>query len=285
MQNNLNYEDEIKEEVNNEVEEEIEDDGESFEQGSSAETTERKKWTAEEIEEMEKQFDSDDDDSFSEGDTLTPTDEGQDVEDDDDDLGNYYNPTTDNSFSEEKGNQVENVKYVPQSKVNEIAAQARKEGRESAMRELLLRYGVGSNDELDDLFGKGQSYTDLDNDFNIQNSYYRDALAENALLKTGINQDRWEDVKLILGGKNLEITPENIESHLASHPEWKGNNAVEKKALTPEMAQGYMDNIGNRMNVVNNDKPTTLKKLGNEASPVQPEMTEEELARKLYGFK
>lgn len=281
MQQNY-YEDEIKEEVNNnEVEEELEDDEVASQDDLSA--VERKKWTAEEIEEMEKQFDSDDD-SFSEGDTLTPTDEEENIEGDDD-LGDYYNPTTDNDFSQEKGNQTANVKYVPQSKVNEIAAQARKEGRESAIRELLMKYGVGSNDELDDLFGKGQSYTDLDNDFNIQNSYYRDALAENALLKTGISQDRWEDVKLILGGKNLEITPENIESHLASHPEWKGNNAVEKKALTPEMAQGYMDNIGNRMNVVNNDKPTTLKKLGNEASPVQPEMTEEELARKLYGFK
>lgn len=284
MQQNY-YEDEIKEEVN--------------EEGASEDLTEEERALFDEVFNSEDEEEDNDAYYLGEGDTLTPgQNQNKSAPEKNYDLGDMVLEDEDeDEFDEEQENEKgfnsqpvaateqQNVKYVPQSKVNEIAAQARKEGRESAIRELLMKYGVGSNDELDDLFGKGQSYTDLDNDFNIQNSYYRDALAENALLKTGISQDRWEDVKLILGGKNLEITPENIESHLASHPEWKGNNAVEKKALTPEMAQGYMDNIGNRMNVVNNDKPTTLKKLGNEASPVQPEMTEEELARKLYGFK
>lgn len=281
-----NYENEIKEEVNTETEEVGNDNLPEL--------------TDEDFQIVDEDVDSIEDFEGSDGDTLTPNQMEDESETEEDyDLGKInFNVEEEDDFDDEQENEQnynsqstattteqQNVKYVPQSKVNEIAAQARKEGRESAMRELLMKYGVGSNDELDDLFGKGQSYIDLDNDFNIQNSYYRDALAENALLKTGISQDRWEDVKLILGGKNLEITPENIEIHLASHPEWKGNNAVERKMLTPEMAQGYADNIGNRMNVVNNDKPTTLKKLGNEASPTQPEMTEEELARKLYGFK
>lgn len=278
MQDKLNYEDEIKEEVNNNESEEVNNNNLS-------------ELTDEDFEIVDEYIDSIDEDfEDSDGDTLTPNQMQDESETEEEyDLGNInFDDEDEDEFDDNEQkvfNSQPNVKYVPQSKVNEIAAQARKEGRESAIKELLMKYGVGSNDELDDLFGKGQSYVDLDNDFSAQTSYYRDALAENALLKTGISQDRWEDVKLILGGKNLEITPENIEAHLASHPEWKGNNAVERKMLTPEMAQGYMDNIGNRMNVVNNDKPTTLKKLGNEASPTQPEMTEEELARKLYGFK
>ena len=277
MQENYNYENEIKEEENVFGEEGITDD---------------ERLSDEDLDFLES-FGDDDDSDVSQGDTLTPG-QSEEVEDDEDyDLGDLDLDDEDSYDDEEQqnggdqntpqNNKVEKSyeKMIPQSKVNEIAAQSRKEGRESAMRELLQKYGLNSNIELDDLFGRGQSYADLDNDYNIQGASYREALAENALLKTGINQERWEDVKLILSGKGLEITPENIESHLVSHPEWKGNGG-QNKTVTEDMMQEYAGKLGYKPN--GNGGAATLKKLGNEARPNQETLSEEEMANKLYGF-
>ena len=263
---------EIKEEVNNEsTEEELMDVG-SF------------------LKKADDGAQNDSDVTDAEGDTLTPTEDNLDS-------GEMGNETANEDVVHDEGmpnveGEIETEpveKMIAQSKVNEIAAKARQEGRDSALKELLTKYGVGSDTELDDLFGKGQAFVDLDNEYNIQRQSYSDALAENALLKTRINQDRWEDVKLILGGKGLEITPENIETYLVSHPEWRttaasgsaGGEMGGQNILTPEMGKQLAQNIGSGEPV---EQKATLRKLGNEASP-EPALSEEEMARKLYGFK
>lgn len=228
------------------------------------------------------------------GETLTPgqQDGSNNV---DDEEGQIDADETIADESQQNKNNLEKEKMIAQSKVNDIAAKARQEGRDSAIKELLMKYGVNSSDELDDLFGKGQSYIDLDNEYNMQGESYRNALAENALLKSRIDLNRWEDVKLILGGKGLEITPENIEAHIVNHPEWRtmqtgGGDAMNGtgKVLTPEMgeqaAKGItVDNSNN--NNVTNKQPATLRKLGNEASPTDAKLSEEELAKKLYDLR
>ena len=223
------------------------------------------------------------------GDTLTP---GPEVSNDDFQDGSQNIEEGGEDMIEDSGEDVMDEsqetkeKMIAQSKVNEIAARARQEGRDSVMKELLAKYGVNNDTELDDLFGKGQSYVDLDNDYNLQGENYRDALAENALLKSRIDIDRWEDVKLILTGKGLEVNPENIEAQLVSHPEWRSNDAQQLNGsnsggvFTPEMGKELSKQVGAN----ETQKPTVLKKLGNEASP-EPQVTERELARKLYGFK
>lgn len=235
---------------------------------------------------LEDESDGEEDvDGTADGDTLTPSPtEDEDVAND----GLAQGEDTLDEVVDEK-----QEKMVAQSKVNEIAARARQEGRESAMKELLAKYGVSTDTELDDLFGKGQSFVDLDNDYNLQGESYRAALAENALLKCRIDMDRWEDVKLILGGKGLDVTPENIESYVVSHPEWRkvegemggvNQEIGSKPILTEEMAEQFKKGIGSEK--VNNggNNPAVLRKLGNEASP-EPVLSEEEMARKLYGFK
>lgn len=164
-----------------------------------------------------------------------------------------------------------------QEQVNSMVGRARIEGRESAMRELLERYGVTSDDELNGIFGKGQTYDDLNDEYLGQTHSLKEALAENALLKSKIKPERWDDVKFILGGKALEITPENIAANLATHPEWVDSvsapdNSMEDRVLTPEAAEDRAKQVA------------TLRKLGNEPSGhEQPEETEEEVAKKLYG--
>lgn len=166
---------------------------------------------------------------------------------------------------ENKEEQVEPVEEekLTQSQVNAIAARARQEGRESALKELLTRYGVGEESEMDEVFGKGQAYDSLYDEHENTNNVYREVMAENALLKTNVDPERWEDVKLILGGKGLDVTRENIEEMIPSHPEWR-------KALETVAAQPVEPKV---------------TKLGNEPSPEKDTETEEEQMKKLFGLK
>lgn len=127
---------------------------------------------------------------------------------------------TESENPEESEEGVEEKKFT-QTQLNELIGIARQEGRKSALKEMLTRYGVSDENELNDVFGRGQQYDVLSDDYENQSGAYKNVLAENALLKTKVPESRWEDVKLILGGKGLEVTEENIASMLPTHPEWQ----------------------------------------------------------------
>lgn len=167
-------------------------------------------------------------------------------------------------------------KMLTQSQVNELVGRARQEGRESALRELYGRYGVSDDAELDDVFGKGQAYYDLDDEYQAQGASMKALMAENALLKSKVDESRWDDIKLILGGKGIDITPENIEAMIPSHPEWRGNagGVIAAQGMQPQAQQPQA-------------QPTVLRKLGNEAANVDDSdgaETSDERAKKLFGF-
>ena len=169
-------------------------------------------------------------------------------------------------------------KMLTQSQVNELVGRARQEGRMSAIKDMVDRYGVGNESELDDVFGRGQAYDSLNDDFVSTNQKYNEVMAENALLKSHVDMNRWEDIKLILGGKGLEITEENIEALLPSHPEWRGvveNEKPFEKGIVGDGASTITQN---------QQKPSVLQKLGEDVSPKEEEETEEERVRKWYGI-
>lgn len=192
-------------------------------------------------------------------------------------------------------------KMLTQSQVNELVGRARQEGfqkgRESAMSNLYERYGVSDEDELNGIFGKGQIYDSLNEEMASQGGLYRDALAENALLKSKVNEDRWDDIRLILSGKGLDITAENIESMIPSHPEWRQTQATQPQAtqpqlnlnsnpqaqLSPEDMERYSKSIPTQV-PTQSQNPGVLRKLGNE--PTQKDegdiVTEEERAKQLF---
>lgn len=182
-------------------------------------------------------------------------------------------------------------KLLTQSQVNELVGRARQEGRQAALKELLERYGVNDENEMNDVFGKGQSYDILNQEFDTQGSAYRSAMSENALLKSHIDDTRWEDVKAILGAKGLDITPENIESLIPSHPEWRGGQAMPvgpeeglgvNKPFTPEMGDALLQQQGQN---IPKEAPAVLRKLGNDPAPVEVnEEDEKEKANKLFGL-
>lgn len=223
-----------------------------------------------EIKEEENEIIEDNDDNDT-GDTLTPSEESSESIEEEVDLDKQP---------------VQQEKMLTQSQVNELVGRARQEGRESAMKELLERYGVSNDVELNDVFGKGQTYDDLNEEFISQGDSYKAVLAENALLKSKISPERWEDVKLILTGKGLDVTTDNIESMIMTHPEWRGGVSTDldngaNKMLTPEMAEEMANNrVNNNGSVAS---PLKVTKLGNEPAPEQVS-SEEETVKKLFGF-
>ena len=177
-------------------------------------------------------------------------------------------------------------KMLTQSQVNELVGRARQEGRESALKELYGRYGVSGDSELNDVFGRGQAYLTLDDDFKAEQSSNKALLAENALLKTKVDESRWEDIKAILGSKNMDITPENIEAEIPTHPEWRQTVSVQQQQQA--QAQPQQDSLQPQAQP-QPQQQAVLRKLGSESTAKDggngdDEESEQERAMKLFGF-
>lgn len=176
-------------------------------------------------------------------------------------------------------------KMLTQSQVNELVGRARQEGRESALKELYGRYGVSGDSELNDVFGRGQAYLTLDDDFKAEQSSNKALLAENALLKTKVDESRWEDIKAILGSKNMDITPENIEAEIPTHPEWRQTVAVQQQSQAQQPQQDSLQ----PQQQPQPQQQAVLRKLGSESTAKNggngdDEESEKEQAMKLFGF-
>lgn len=176
-------------------------------------------------------------------------------------------------------------KMLTQSQVNELVGRARQEGRESALKELYGRYGVSGDSELNDVFGRGQAYVTLDDDFKAEQSSNKALLAENALLKTKVDESRWEDIKAILGSKNMDITPENIEAEIPTHPEWRQQMAAQPQQQPQAQPQPQQDSLQPQPQ----QQQAVLRKLGSESTAKDggngdDDESEQERAMKLFGF-
>ena len=177
-------------------------------------------------------------------------------------------------------------KMLTQSQVNELVGRARQEGRESALKELYGRYGVSGDSELNDVFGRGQAYLTLDDDFKAEQSSNKALLAENALLKTKVDESRWEDIKAILGSKNMDITPENIEAEIPTHPEWRQTVSVQQQQQQ-QAQQPQQDSL--QPQAQPQLQQAVLRKLGSESTAKNgengdDEESEKEQAMRLFGF-
>lgn len=183
-----------------------------------------------------------------------------------------------------EGEPVPPEKMLTQSQVNELVGRARQEGRESAMRELYGRYGVSNDEEMNDVFGRGQTYAALDDEYNKQKESMVQLMTENALLKSNIDAARWDDVKYILKGKGYEVTPENIEAEIASHPEWRTAASVATASTNVE-GGGTVGGPNQAQPQPQQQPPTVLRRLGSEAT-VRDESadTEEDRVRNLFGM-
>lgn len=162
-----------------------------------------------------------------------------------------------------------------QEEMNALAGRIRQEARQKAREEyaseIRSKYGLDDDSQLDDLIGNGQRFDALNGEYETQSATLNDLKAENALLKSGIPEDRFNDVKAVLAYSQLDVTPENIAQALTTHPEWKGTAS----ALPVQPPAGAKV------------EPTkVVPKLGGEPSPKEngSEDAERAEAMKMFGF-
>lgn len=177
---------------------------------------------------------------------------------------------------EEDGVIETSIKYFTQDDVNDIVGKTRIDTRNKTFKYIYDRYGVKDEGELDNLIGNAQRYDTLkeetDNERNSweterneRDSRLASMSEEIALMKSGIAPERYEDAKLILKGKGLEVNLENIQAELESHPEW---NPVKEEPVVEEKKEPV----------------TRIVKLGNE-KPAPVEEDEETQAMRLFKLR
>ena len=212
------------------------------------------------------------------GGTHTPEEPNQ--EEDEEELEDYDFDTASEEPTE---------KTFTQSQVNDLVGNTRKEARDRVFKELLERYGVNDNSELDGVFGKGQAYDLLNDDYTNQGNELTAVKTENALLKSKIVEDRWEDAKAILRSKGMEVTVDNILSEALTHPEWLGNEEGNFKQVGKQELDELSDKMEyNRnksdLNNMLNNKPATIKKVGVSSETEVEGIDEKKQAMKLFGL-
>lgn len=178
------------------------------------------------------------------------------------------------------------VRTFTQEQVNALVGKARAEGREKgyeqAKREVLERYGVDKDDDLDGIFANGSRYEELSSRFEDERGSLIEARTELALVKSGILPERQGDVKAILGAQGLDITTENIESLLPTHPEWKAAPNPQPQPITqnpiPQPQEEGEPKGDSQLGAAPNPKSVELESEAKEAA-------EKEQAMKAFGIR
>lgn len=175
-------------------------------------------------------------------------------------------------------------KLFTQSQVNDLVGKTRMETREQTYRAVYGRYGVDDEAGMDELVGNAQRYETVRGEYDeakkgwettdaARNAELMEVKEHVALLESGIDRERFDDAKAIIKVKGLEITVENIQNELATHPEWKGTKA---EAVNPN----FRPDPQGQPQPITPAPESTIKVLGNEGSPDAGGMSEEEYALK-----
>ena len=172
---------------------------------------------------------------------------------------------------------------LTQSQVNEIVGKVRTETRDKTLSSLFERYGVGNDGELDSLVGNSQRYDSLNDAYAEAQKALKEAQIKLAMSDSGIAAERYEDARLILQGKGLEVNAENIQAELATHPEWSKVKPEEKKVFEPEANK--QTQVEKRFEK-KTEPSSTIRRLGNDKSEApNVAKSERESAMSLYGLK
>lgn len=172
-----------------------------------------------------------------------------------------------------------------QNGLNEIAGRTRIETREKTFRYIYDRYGVADEAGLDELIGNAQRYDSLKEQYDGDKASWKeqssardkelaDVKEQVALMQSGIDSSRYEDAKLIIKGKGLEVSTDTINAELATHPEWK-------KSETAPVNDNFMK-VDDTKPQENAEPASKISVLGNDNSKPPVEQDEEAMAMKLF---
>ena len=178
-------------------------------------------------------------------------------------------------------------KMLSQSQVNEIVGKTRTETRDSTLKAMFDHFGVDNEEALEALVGDGQRYPMLKEEYdgNKKTSEQRiaelegklsDVSTELALFRSDIDPDRYEDAKLILKGKGLDITADNIKQELLTHPEW------EKKSIVKEEPTSSSSMVFEKDRPSEEEPTSRISRLGNDKPEATRETSEKDSAMELF---
>lgn len=193
--------------------------------------------------------------------------------------------SVENSDTENSDTEIPSAeKLFTQSQVNDLVGKTRMETREQTYRAIYGRYGVNDEIGMDELVGNAQMYETVRGEYDEAKKGWEETNASRdaelakvkehvALLESGIDKSRFDDAKAIIKAKGLEVTAENIQNELATHPEWKGSNV--KEDINPNFRPDP-----NLKPQTTTSPESTIKVLGNEGNSDTGGMSEEEYAMK-----
>lgn len=195
-------------------------------------------------------------------------------------VGNVSAEDTENSDTEIPSAE----KLFTQSQVNDLVGKTRMETREQTYRAIYGRYGVNDEIGMDELVGNAQMYETVRGEYDEAKKGWEETNASRdaelakvkehvALLESGIDKSRFDDAKAIIKAKGLEVTAENIQNELATHPEWNGS--INKEDINPNFRPNP-----NLKPQTTTSPESTIKVLGNEGNSDTGGMSEEEYAMK-----
>lgn len=121
-------------------------------------------------------------------------------------------------------------KKFSQSDVDKIVKERLAQKESSDRKSFMEKLGVANDEELEILVRKSQAYDTT----KIALDGTKKSTEELAFIKNGIDEKRYEDVRYYLKGKGLELTADNVQSELATHPEW-GKQAPKATAPSPSI--------------------------------------------------
>lgn len=194
--------------------------------------------------------------------------------------------SVENSDTENSDTEIPSAeKLFTQSQVNDLVGKTRMETREQTYRAIYGRYGVNDEIGMDELVGNAQMYETVKGEYDEAKKGWEETNASRdaelakvkehvALLESGIDKSRFDDAKAIIKAKGLEVTAENIQNELATHPEWNGSN-VNKEDINPNFRPDP-----NLKPQTTTSPESTIKVLGNEGNSDTGGMSEEEYAMK-----
>ena len=193
--------------------------------------------------------------------------------------------SVENSDTENSDTEIPSAeKLFTQSQVNDLVGKTRMETREQTYRAIYGRYGVNDEIGMDELVGNAQMYETVKGEYDEAKKGWEETNASRdaelakvkehvALLESGIDKSRFDDAKAIIKAKGLEVTAENIQNELATHPEWNGSN--NKEDINPNFRPDP-----NLKPQTTTSPESTIKVLGNEGNSDTGGMSEEEYAMK-----
>lgn len=160
-------------------------------------------------------------------------------------------PIAGNASETPQGEEIQSTMFT-QEQVNDIVRDRLKK----ADAKFFAKYGLDNAEALDAIVEKGKGYDEIKAQMDLVSNENKGLKEQITLTKNNIIPSKQDDVLTYFHGKGLELNDENLAKILETHPEWMPNKAP----------------------------TTTIVEMGAEGTKVNPSISEEDEALKMFGL-